>query len=125
MRRFWEYFRETDLRQATVNDIGGTGILGPYTTTSFSPSEKSLKSLNIIEIRYEKNTQKNFPFQKFDLKLDLGSNCICSSSDVYNHSRIRHYSKRTKIYENLSRTLCVCDSSRKLESQTTDGTYLL
>ena len=86
MRRFWEYFRETDLRQATVNDIGGTGILGPYTTTSFSPSEKSLKSLNIIEIRYEKNTQKNILFQKFNIKLDTGSMDICCTGDVYNHN---------------------------------------
>ena len=86
---------------------------------------KSLKNHQKSKYRYEKNTEKNFPFQKFDLKLDLGSNCICSSSDVYNHSRIRHHSKRTKIYENLSRTICVCDTSKELECQTTDGTYLL
>ena len=63
-------------RQATVQAMRGTGILGPYLATSSSYSNNG----------YEKITQKNFPFQKSHLKLALNTNSLCGYSDVYDNS---------------------------------------
>ena len=89
-------------RQATVNDLRGTGILEAYLATLFNNTNNG----------YEKITQKNFPFQKSHLKLALTSNSLCGHSDVYNYSRTRHYNQRTKIYENLSTPICVYSPSK-------------
>jgi hypothetical protein len=92
-----------------VFHLRGTGILGPYTTTYFSDSSKMPPESKSC---YEKNTEKNIPFQKSHLKLALNSNSLHDNHNVSNYSRTRHHSKRTKIYENLSRTLCMHSPSK-------------
>jgi hypothetical protein len=75
--------------------------------------------------RYEKITPENFLFQKFNLKLAHSSLSLSNVRRVLSDPGLRQYYKRTEIYENLSRTLCVYSPSRELERQNTDGTYLL
>ena len=76
-------------------------------------------------IHNEKNTPKNFLYQKFDLKLAPVSPGVLNVCRVLSNTGSNQNNQRTEIYENMSRTLCMHSPSTKLEKQSTNGTYLL
>lgn len=112
---FSMFFRGTRYRQATVLGLRGTGILEAYMATPFTYSKN----------RYEKNTQKNFLLQKFNIKLAPVPPGVHDVRRVLSNTQSNQNNQRTTIYANLPRTICMRSPSKNLERQSTDGTYLL
>ena len=90
--------------------------------TSFSDPPKKFPE---IKNDYEKFHQKNFPVQKFILKLapsipGNGSIHVC----CHNQGFVQNDSERT-VSQNMSRTLYMCNTSRKLGWPGPHRTYIL